>query len=230
MVWTANVAEADTGTRIHLGGHDHLVLAQPATEFRSDAFIRCIYGVSTKLNAHHRLDSRVSVILALLLTDYSISMIAVVGMIVLAWTQSLRCVTKDGLYVDCNLCGTEIPDDSSHQLYRCDPYADGFRTALSGFSNDVNWLVFAAFHIGKAVEITKLGHRLSLWMIRLLGRSYLGLGYAIYLSEIILGPFIPSNTARGGGIVMPIALSLSRTLDRDGSMNIAEVGGYIHPI
>jgi hypothetical protein len=29
-----------------------------------------------------------------------------------------------------------------------------FAAALAGFSDEVNWLVFASFHIGKAVEKT----------------------------------------------------------------------------
>jgi di/tricarboxylate transporter len=52
-----------------------------------------------------------------------------------------------------------------------------------------------------------------------MGRSILGLGYAIFLCELVLAAFVPSNTARGGGIVMPIVLSIAFTLgstpDRD---------------
>ena len=38
------------------------------------------------------------------------------------------------------------------------------------------------------------------------------MGYAIILCELILAPLVPSNTARGGGIVMPIAVSVAKTL------------------
>ena len=31
-----------------------------------------------------------------------------------------------------------------------------------------------------------------------------GLGYALCCAELILGPVVPSNTARGGGILAPI--------------------------
>jgi DASS family divalent anion:Na+ symporter len=83
---------------------------------------------------------------------------------------------------------------------------------LGGFSNDVNWLVFCAFHIGFAVEKTQLGRRLSLLIVRWLGRSLLGLGYAVFICELLLGPFVPSNTARGGGVMMPLVTAIARTL------------------
>lgn len=62
--------------------------------------------------------------------------------------------------------------------------------------------------MGKAVEKSKLGTRVSLLLVRLLGDSIWGLGYAIFIAEFILAPFIPSNTARGGGIVMPVVAAL----------------------
>ena len=46
-----------------------------------------------------------------------------------------------------------------------------------------------------------------------LGKSTLGLGYSLCGAELLLGPVVPSNTARGGGILSPIVLSLCNTLD-----------------
>ena len=40
----------------------------------------------------------------------------------------------------------------------------------------------------------------------------MGLGYALCASELLLGPVVPSNTARGGGIMAPIVGSLARAL------------------
>ena len=37
-----------------------------------------------------------------------------------------------------------------------------------------------------------------------LGKSTLGLGYAVALSDLCLAPFLPSNTARSGGTIYPI--------------------------
>ena len=41
-----------------------------------------------------------------------------------------------------------------------------------------------------------------------LGGSDMGVAYALCLTELSLAPFVPSNTARGGGIVAPIVESL----------------------
>jgi L-tartrate/succinate antiporter len=41
-----------------------------------------------------------------------------------------------------------------------------------------------------------------------LGGRALGLGYAIALTDLVLAPFVPSNTARSGGIVFPIIESI----------------------
>ena len=50
-------------------------------------------------------------------------------------------------------------------------------------------------------------------LVQQLGRSTKGLGYSLCLSELILAPVVPSNTARGGGILAPIMRSLAVSLD-----------------
>ncbi|KAJ3412053.1 hypothetical protein HDV05_001333 [Chytridiales sp. JEL 0842] len=57
-------------------------------------------------------------------------------------------------------------------------------------------------------------------------RSLLGLGYAIIGSELLLGPFLPSNTARGGGIIMPIVMSMCQVLGSTATRNPA-IGTYL---
>uniref|UniRef100_A0A0G4I6W9 Citrate transporter-like domain-containing protein n=1 Tax=Chromera velia CCMP2878 TaxID=1169474 RepID=A0A0G4I6W9_9ALVE len=78
------------------------------------------------------------------------------------------------------------------------------KVALSGFSSEVVWLVIFAFFIAKALEVTGLGRRCCFVALAMFGRSSLGLAYAVALAETILGSAIPSNTARGAGIVLPI--------------------------
>ena len=46
-----------------------------------------------------------------------------------------------------------------------------------------------------------------------IGKSSLGLGYSLALTEFTLAGFIPSNAARAGGIVFPIAKSLAEAYD-----------------
>lgn len=152
----------------------------------------------------------VAVILALIITPYPLSMIAGLGLVVLVLSRSMYPSVchrlSDGSVVDCKLCTQSSGED------QCDIYGDLFLSALSGFADEVVWLVFAAFHLGAAVEHTHLGRRVSLLLVRIFGRSVLGMGYSIFLSELVLGPFVPSNTARGGSIVLPIATSMSVTL------------------
>ena len=70
--------------------------------------------------------------------------------------------------------------------------------ALSGYGNPTVWLVVAAFLIAGSVIKTGFGLRIALMLVKRFGRSILGLGYAMTAAELILGPIVPSNTAREG--------------------------------
>ena len=85
--------------------------------------------------------------------------------------------------------------------------------ALSGYADKFVWLVLAAFFISRAMIKTGLGHRIALIFIRLIGRRTLGLGYSLVFTDFILASFVPSTGARSGGIILPIARSVSETYD-----------------
>jgi L-tartrate/succinate antiporter len=89
-------------------------------------------------------------------------------------------------------------------LVRTSP-ADATSWALSGFANSTVWLVFAAYMFTMCYAQTGLGKRIALHLIRMMGQSTLGLGYAIMLADLALAPFTPSATARSGGTVYPVA-------------------------
>jgi DASS family divalent anion:Na+ symporter len=97
----------------------------------------------------------------------------------------------------------------------------------NGFGNTTVWLVVLAFLIADAVEHIGLGRRIALIFLVVLGRSLLGLAYAIAATELVLAPFIPSNTARGGGIVAPIVRSLAETLGSKPDENPQQGGAYL---
>ena len=84
--------------------------------------------------------------------------------------------------------------------------------SLSGFSDSTVWLVIAAFLIAGGVINTGVGKRIALKLVTWFGNSILGLAYSICGAELIRGPVVPSNTARGGGILAPIVNSLSHSL------------------
>jgi DASS family divalent anion:Na+ symporter len=80
--------------------------------------------------------------------------------------------------------------------------------ALGHFNSNIVWLVVFAFFIARAFIKTGLGNRIAYWFIAIFGSSSLGLAYSLVLSEFLLSPAVPSNTARGAGIMFPIAKSL----------------------
>lgn len=77
-------------------------------------------------------------------------------------------------------------------------------SVLSGYSSGTTWLVFSAFTLSAAFVITGLGKRIAYILIGKIGSTTLGLGYVTAFLDLILAPATPSNTARAGGIVLPI--------------------------
>jgi DASS family divalent anion:Na+ symporter len=80
--------------------------------------------------------------------------------------------------------------------------------AFAGFSNGSVLLVVTAFLVARSVVKSGLGRRISLLVVSLFGRSTLGLAYSIFVTDALIAPAFPSNTARGG-VLYPIVLSLA---------------------
>ena len=102
------------------------------------------------------------------------------------------------------------------------------KVALMGFGDSTTWLVVIAFLVAGVIIDTGLGKRIALICIQALGKTITGLGYAICASELILGPLVPSNTARGGGIIAPIVDSISRSLGSEPKNSSVLAGEYLH--
>ncbi|TRX38268.1 anion permease [Flavobacterium restrictum] len=81
--------------------------------------------------------------------------------------------------------------------------------ALKGFGDKVIWLIGISFFIARGFIKTGLGNRIAFLFIRIFGKSSLGLAYGLGLADLCLAPAIPSNTARGGGIIYPIMKSMA---------------------
>ncbi len=84
--------------------------------------------------------------------------------------------------------------------------------ALSGFSNSLIWLIGIAFFISRGFIKTGLGSRVAYYFVKLFGKSTLGISYALSFAELVLSPVMPSNTARGGGVMYPINRSISESM------------------
>lgn len=109
-----------------------------------------------------------------------------------------------------------------------DPSATANRNwALSGFSNGVIWLIFAAFMFALGYKKTGLGKRISLALIKYLGKNTLGLGYAVAFSDLILAPFMPSNTARSAGTIYPVVSNIPPMFGSTPDSEPRKIGAYL---
>ncbi len=82
--------------------------------------------------------------------------------------------------------------------------------AISSFGSKIIWLVFSAFILARGFTKTGLGSRIAYYFVYLFGKNTIGLSYSLIITEFFLSPLIPSNTARGAGIMFPIASSISK--------------------
>jgi len=99
--------------------------------------------------------------------------------------------------------------------------------ALSGFSNGVIWLIFAAFMFALGYKKSGLGKRIALLLVKYLGKTSLGLGYAVAFADGILAPFMPSNTARSAGTIFPIAINIPQMFNSTPENEPKKLGAYI---
>ena len=100
--------------------------------------------------------------------------------------------------------------------------------ALGSFSSPLIWLIVVAVLISRGLKKTGLGNRIGLNFIALLGKRTIGIGYGLAVCELVLAPFTPSNTARGGGIVHPIMKSIAASFDSDPAKGTeGKVGTYL---
>ena len=104
---------------------------------------------------------------------------------------------------------------------------ESVKWALSGFSNSVIWLIFAAFMFAAGYKKTGLGRRVSLIMVKYMGKSTLGLGYAVAFSDLVLAPFMPSNTARSGGSIYPVAINIPQIFNSLPDHEPRKIGAFI---
>lgn len=98
---------------------------------------------------------------------------------------------------------------------------------LSGFGNTTMWLIVSAFLFAKGFVKTGLGRRIAYKIMAAIGDSSLKLAYALALSDFVISPATPSNTARGGGILYPIVRSLASAFDSEPGATSRKIGAYL---
>jgi len=99
--------------------------------------------------------------------------------------------------------------------------------ALLGFSNTTVWLIVAAFLFARGFVQTRLGERIAYHIVRRLGGSALRLGYAVVLADLAMAPMTPSNTARAGGVLFPVTLSIARAFASEPGPSARVIGAFL---
>jgi divalent anion:Na+ symporter, DASS family len=85
--------------------------------------------------------------------------------------------------------------------------------ALSGFSSPSVWLVLAAMITARVLRDTGLARRIALLFVRQFGGSSLGIAYSLVMTDVTLASGVPSITARGASIILPITRSVAELYD-----------------
>jgi DASS family divalent anion:Na+ symporter len=99
--------------------------------------------------------------------------------------------------------------------------------ALSGFSTSTIWLIVSAFIFCRGIIKTGLGRRIAFLLMKTLGTSTLKLAYAMAITDLVVSPATPSNTARGGGVVFPIVRSLASAFDSEPGPTARRMGAFL---
>ena len=99
--------------------------------------------------------------------------------------------------------------------------------ALAGFSEGTVWLIVGAYVFAVGYRKSGLGERMALQLVRLLGKSTLGLGYAVAFADVLLGPATPSNTARSGGTIFPIISNIPKIFGSEPGPTARRIGTYV---
>jgi DASS family divalent anion:Na+ symporter len=104
------------------------------------------------------------------------------------------------------------------------------KATLAGYADPIVWLVLAAFFISRGMIKTGLGRRIAFLFIRAMGHRTLGLSYALISTDMLLASVIPSNGARSGGIIFPIAKSISEAYDSKPGPTARRLGAFLTTI
>jgi L-tartrate/succinate antiporter len=99
--------------------------------------------------------------------------------------------------------------------------------ALPGYSNPTVWLIFGAFILALSYERMGLGER-ALLLVKRMAKNTLLRGCGVTLADTTLAPFIPSPTARSGGIIYPIVSELALIYgSKPNDILAGRVGSYL---
>ena len=103
-----------------------------------------------------------------------------------------------------------------------------FQQVFSGFSDRVTLLIVFAFILPRGLIKSGLGMRIAYYFISKLGKNIFGLVYGLITTDLIFATCIPSITARGGGVIYPVARSVAEQYtDGDTEQNKSSTLNFI---
>ncbi len=101
------------------------------------------------------------------------------------------------------------------------------REVLGGFAQPSVWLVIIAMLIAKVMLDCGLARRIALLFVRAVGRTSLGVAYALQMTDVTLASGVPSITARSAGMVLPIARSIAELFDSRPGPTSNRLGAFL---
>jgi len=101
------------------------------------------------------------------------------------------------------------------------------KEALGGYTDANVWLIVSAVFFSRGLINSGLGKRIAYTLIKYFGTSSLKLAYALAMTDLIISPATPSNTARGGGIIYPIVQNISLCFGSRPGETARKIGAYL---
>lgn len=101
------------------------------------------------------------------------------------------------------------------------------REALGGFAAPSVWLVLVAMLIAKMMLDCGLARRIALLFVRAVGKTSLGVAYALQMTDVTLASGVPSITARSAGMVLPVARGIAELFDSRPDASRRRLGAFL---
>lgn len=98
---------------------------------------------------------------------------------------------------------------------------------LGGYAQPSVWLVLVAMLIAKMMLDCGLARRIALLFVRLVGKTSLGIAYALQMTDVTLASGVPSITARSAGMVLPVARSIAELFDSRPDEGRQRLGAFL---
>jgi DASS family divalent anion:Na+ symporter len=98
---------------------------------------------------------------------------------------------------------------------------------LGGYAQPSVWLVLVAMLIARMMLDCGLARRIALLFVRAVGKTSLGIAYALQMTDVTLASGVPSITARSAGMVLPVARSIAELFDSRPDDTRLRLGAYL---